>query len=396
MKKNVRKTLAVLATTAAFSTMATGCAGAAGTSGTAELSGTMQTSATADEVETAATASTQASASTESTSAGAADIMNSYDNTKELAQKFKIVNATPIADSMGEKIENRLLTGFENWNRGYDAWAAWGDILYTEDSIYNVHGARLTLPEYQASMNATLSKINIQMGDFNNMVICDNWAAIHYDIITTVQGKSKPGSVMEFVEFKDYGDKLGTRVVEGWGGPKDASYDSMCMFQQDAEKKVQQENDQALLNYQIPDSEELTEKYPVKNPTKADSDNADAMQQAILENFDSWNQGYDAWAAETGNFYTADAVIDNGDAQQNLATYQATVKEADQTTDVQKLYFDNMLISGDWAAIHYRYVSTDLSTKIQTTGDAMQFFHFVKDGNDVRVDKVYTKCMNEV
>lgn len=64
--------------------------------------------------------------------------------------------------------------------------------------------------------------------------------------------------------------------------------------------------------------------------------------------------------------------------------------------DVQKLYFDNILISGDWAAVHYRYVSTDLSSKVKTTGDAMQFFHFTKDGNGVRVDKVYTKCMNEV
>ncbi|MBQ3800614.1 MAG: hypothetical protein II837_09995, partial [Treponema sp.] len=73
-------------------------------------------------------------------------------------------------------IENRLLTGFENWNRGFDAWKSWGTILYTDDSIYNVHGVRLTLAEYQAAMNVTLKQANIQMGDFQNIIICDDWA----------------------------------------------------------------------------------------------------------------------------------------------------------------------------------------------------------------------------
>ena len=78
-------------------------------------------------------------------------------------------------------------------------------------------------------MNATLGQLNIQMGNFENMIICDDWAAIHYDISTTVKGKTSPGSVMEFVHFKDYGNPLGVRVKEGWGGPKDSSFESMDM-----------------------------------------------------------------------------------------------------------------------------------------------------------------------
>jgi len=127
-----------------------------------------------------------------------------------------------LSHGIGKKIQNRLLTGFENWNRGFDAWKAWGDILYTKDSIYNVHGARLTLAEYQAAMNVTLKQVDIQMGAFHDMVICDDWCAIRYDITTNACGRSIPGSVMEFVHFKDYGGDLGTRVVEGWGAPKDS------------------------------------------------------------------------------------------------------------------------------------------------------------------------------
>jgi hypothetical protein len=72
-------------------------------------------------------------------------IINSYDNTEELIQKFPVNNPTTVMPGIEEKIQNRLLTGFENWNRGFLAWKKWGSILYTEASIYNVHGARLTL-----------------------------------------------------------------------------------------------------------------------------------------------------------------------------------------------------------------------------------------------------------
>ena len=81
------------------------------------------------------------------------EIVNSYDNTDELLKKFPVNNPTSAVTDIEKKILNRLLTGFENWNRGFAAWKAWGNILYTEDSIYNVHGARLTLAHYQAAMN---------------------------------------------------------------------------------------------------------------------------------------------------------------------------------------------------------------------------------------------------
>lgn len=320
-----------------------------------------------------------------------ANFVNSYHNTDELAKKYPVINPTPIDTDMGKKIENRLLSGFENWNRGYEAWKAWGDILYTKDSIYNVHGVRMTLPEYQTSMNATLKQINIQMGNFNNMIICDDWAAIFYDISTTVKGQTTPGNVMEFVHFKDYGTGLGVRVEEGWGGPKDNSFDSMSMFQTEEEKKSQQDALNQVLAYQIPDSDQLEEKYPIKNPTTDHSDNAAEMKRAILQDFDSWNKGYDTWAEEAGSFYTSDAVLTSDGEIRTLEEYKTSVKEMNQKADIRKLYFDNMLISGDWAAIHYRYTNTDTVTGETTAGDAMQFYHFVRDCSGLKVDKSWIK-----
>ena len=88
-------------------------------------------------------------------------------------------NPTTVKAGLEEKIQNRLLTGFENWNRGFKAWKDWGNIIYTQDSIYNVHGVRLTLAHYQESMDVALKQTNIIMGAFHNMLICDEFTAIY-------------------------------------------------------------------------------------------------------------------------------------------------------------------------------------------------------------------------
>ena len=111
------------------------------------------------------------------------EIVNSYTNTEQLIKDFPVINNTTVLDGIEKNIQNRLLTGFANWNRGFEARKAWGNILYTKDSIYNVHGARLTLEHYQEDMYETLGKMSIGMGNFNNMLIVGNYCAIYYDII---------------------------------------------------------------------------------------------------------------------------------------------------------------------------------------------------------------------
>ena len=73
---------------------------------------------------------------------------------------------------------------------------------------------------------------------------------------------------MEFVKFKYYGRTLGTRVVEGWGSTKDESGKGIKNFQDDKEKVEQEEQDNHIKNYIIPDSDDLKEKYIIKYPTE--------------------------------------------------------------------------------------------------------------------------------
>ena len=318
-------------------------------------------------------------------------VSNSYDNTAALSEKFPVKNPTTVNPGMESAIQNRLLNGFENWNRGFDAWKAWGDILYTPDSMYNVHGVRLTLPEYQQAMNLTLRRNDIQMGAFRNMIINDDWVAIHYDIATINRdtGESKPGSVMEFVQFENYGDGLDTRVVEGWAGTKGEDYDGLLRLLTDEERQAQEEARAEILSRDIPEIDVLAVRYPVKHPTSVRTAKGREIRQAILLDFDCWNRGFDAWKYWATRTLTADFVChtDFGDADRE--TYLENSAIWFDEKQAKRLYFDNLLVRDDWAAIHYRIVYTENGGKQDKS--MMQFFRFVETDEGMKIAEVWNK-----
>lgn len=225
------------------------------------------------------------------------------------------------------------------------------------------------------------------MGDFQNIIICDDWAAIRYATETISNGKSVPGGVMEFVKFKDYGKELGCRVEEGWGGTRGSGFSAMSNFQTAEARENQKKIDAEMIAYKLPETDNLVEKYPVKYPTTDKSKKADKIRSALLKDFDSWNQGIDKWADNAKNFYTVDAKINyEYKYETSPEGYVDAQKNAESKTQLRKLYYDSMLINGDWAAIHFRVVYTDTESGIQTLGDIMQFYHFVEEDGNLKVD----------
>ena len=120
------------------------------------------------------------------------------------------------------QIEDRLRAGFKNWNGGYDGWLEWCNTLYEPDAHYNIpfdgSQKRCTLEEYKAMMGQLFQHFTMDLGDFDNMIIKGQWAAIRY----TVKVRNLDTGVeilqhtMEFVKFKDNHDERGVRVVGGW------------------------------------------------------------------------------------------------------------------------------------------------------------------------------------
>ena len=309
---------------------------------------------------------------------GEVDVLNLYNNTDELIKEFKVINPTTVKDGLEKHIQNRLLTGFANWNRGFETWKAWGNILYTKESIYNVHGARLTLEHYQEDMYETLGKMKIDMGNFNNMLIVGDYCAIYYDI----KIGSGSGTTMEFVQFKDYGDATNpdVRVVEGWGGVKDATYYDSIERQGSAEKKEQEEQNNFLLTYTPKNDADLKKKYFVKITTD-NEDEGGVITNIILDGFEKWNTGITQYLSWVDSYFADDATSKYGDKERTKTKYKEEITELFKNEKITKLYFDNFIIRDNWAAIHYRFRSVNQKNTKTRVGDKMEFFKFEeKDG----------------
>ncbi len=309
--------------------------------------------------------------------------------TEELLELFPITYETPAVTDLNKKVQNRMLNGFNRWNMGYEAWEHWGEVLYHADSIYHVNGVRMTLPEYQMSQNVSLKKMDIQMGSFYNMILVDDWMAIQYDIITTdpETGEAKPGTTMEFARFGDYGE-LGAKVDEGFGGSRNDSYSGLMSFLTDEEKAAQEAFMQEIIATELPETDNLEEKYPVVYPTTIDTEMGQKMKAAILQDIDAWNNGFEAWSAEADNFYAEDLSYDLRGEKMDLAGLKAATEGT--IDSVKKVRINNILVSEDWAAIHYYSVETNAEGNADAYNH-MQFLHFVEDGDSVKVDLSFAK-----
>lgn len=123
-----------------------------------------------------------------------------------------------MSKELEDGIRARFTNGFSNWNLGYEAWLEWCDTLYEPDAHYNVYGHRLTLQEYKDMMGQLFEGFDIELGQFHNIIVEDDWGAIRYQvhIHNKKTGQDIDQQTMEFVHFKDNPAPIGARVIEGW------------------------------------------------------------------------------------------------------------------------------------------------------------------------------------
>ena len=242
------------------------------------------------------------------------------------------------------------------------------------------------MAQYQAAMDITLKQTTIYMAAFHNMLICGEFTAIYYDIITVYNGRNISGTVMEFVKFKDYGEELGTRVVEGWGGTKDRSYESMAKYQGDEEERVQEEQNNYMNAYEIPNETDLKRKYIILYPTEFIDDNAETILLIILNGFENWNNGLSNYLNWVDNNFDENALSTGLEKQErNMNKYKEDITTLFGKEEITKLYFDNILIRDNWAGIHYRFRSKDKTTNVISLGDRMEFLKFEQQGSAIKI-----------
>ena len=192
---------------------------------------------------------------------------------------------------------------------------------------------------------------------------------------------------MEFARFGDYGE-LGAKVDEGWGGSRTDNYSGLFHFLTDEEKATQDAFMQEIIDTRLPETDDLEAKYPVVYPTTIDTELSKKMKAAILQDFEVWNNGYDAWAKWADTFYTADASYDLRGEVYNVSSLKDAMK--DTVDSVKRVRINNILISEDWAAIHFYNVESEAEGN-KDAYNHMQFLHFVEEGDGVKVDMCWAK-----
>ena len=138
----------------------------------------------------------------------------------------------------------------------------------------------------------------------------------------------------------------------------------------------------------VPEKLVIEEKYPALYPTTIDTEIGEKMKAAILNEFEQWNSGYDAWAAYVDTMYDAGIEYDLSDEKMDREGFKAAMKE--KVDNTKRVQINNILVSEDWAAIHFWDVTKDEAGE-KTANNHMQFLHFVEDGDNVKVDMCRAK-----
>ena len=110
-----------------------------------------------------------------------------------------------MENKLEQAIRNRLTNGFKNWNGGYNQWLEWCDTLYEPDAYYNVQGERWTLQQYKDAMKQLFAHFDLELGEFKNMLVENDWCGIRYAVHITNKdtGEKIEQESWEFVHFKD-------------------------------------------------------------------------------------------------------------------------------------------------------------------------------------------------
>ena len=214
------------------------------------------------------------------------------------------------------------------------------------------------------------------------MLIIEKYCGIYYDIITN----GKRSTVMEFVEFAE-NTEGGVYVKEGWGSVKDNSYYGLKYFQANDEKTFEESQTNGLLSYSIPTNDDLKVKYPITYPTSYTAEEEKKLE-IILEGFDSWNNGIEAYKTWVDKAYDKDAKSTGlNEIERTMDQFKEEMEQLCNEKTIKKLRFDNVLIREDWAAIHYRYRIENENY----VGDRMQFLKFQEKDGTLKIVASWTQ-----
>ena len=125
---------------------------------------------------------------------------------------FFIKYPTNNNDSRG--FTDIILEGFDEWNKGKDTYLDLVDKYFHENVTSKYGNTERNMTQYKAGINKLFDEQNITKLYLDNLLVRDDWVAIHYRYrsIDKQNTKVKIGDRMEFFKF----DKEELKIVGNW------------------------------------------------------------------------------------------------------------------------------------------------------------------------------------
>lgn len=143
-------------------------------------------------------------------------------------------------------------------------------------------------------------------------------------------------------------------------------------------------------------TEELLKKFPIKYQTKAKTDLTKKVQNRMLNGFNRWNMGYDAWEHWGEVLYHKDSIYNVNGVRMTLKEYQNSQNAALKKLDIKMGNFSNMILVDDWMAIQYDITTLDKEKGTTTNGTTMKFARFGDYGKlGAKVDEGFGGSRND-
>ena len=137
-----------------------------------------------------------------------------FPDTTDLREKYVIKYPTTYIDANANQILNKILNGFESWNNGLSYYLNWVDNSFDANAFSSSMDEReRNMTQYKEEITELFQNNTITKLYFDNFLIRDNWAAIHYRYRKeNYKGSEKyVGDRMEFFKFE--GEDQNLKIV---------------------------------------------------------------------------------------------------------------------------------------------------------------------------------------
>ncbi|GAB6087141.1 hypothetical protein [Alkaliphilus crotonatoxidans] len=135
------------------------------------------------------------------------------EKSKELREQAAAAARMAKAETLADRIKNRLIIAWGEWQPDYENWVKWSNSLYTADAtICAIGDEEQKFRDYQASMKLQRDACSMEMGPIMQMIVEGNVAALVYHMYLTPKGVENAPTfdmiVTEFNRLKEVDGKL--------------------------------------------------------------------------------------------------------------------------------------------------------------------------------------------